>query len=171
MGYVDYMQRRIITKMVHRNMRGWGRPLSFSKQRCNLGSLFSGTGVVLAIIDISIFGMHGVLTKGNFIEVLLDIMALLTLFIGVGLLWNSIPVLWKAQNQSPKAVRGTVDAAICNVQDYVTYASGDYHFITVKHPDGQLRAYALEPSLHEKLCLAGKDVAFQVESGTEHVTL
>jgi uncharacterized protein with PQ loop repeat len=167
---VGYMQRRIISSFVSRNTRGWGRPLTFWRDRIRMGSYFGACAVAFFIINVILnHGVAGVWNAQNGTTVFLNI---LTIFAFAYFLWvfftYLIPML-RATSQPSQTITGTVQVAICNAREFVPIARDIYHFITVRLPNGTLRAFAIDPALHDQVCQAGKEVHLIVTPGIERV--
>ncbi len=168
--YADSMRRRIISSLVRRNIRGWGRPLDYTVQRLRLGSMFGITALVVAALDALLNGPQGALHGQGSTAFFLGLVFLLTFMFFVSVVWSYLPAYLKATHQPPERVSGRIDAAICNPQEIVPVARDPYHFITLRLPNGTLRPFAIDAALHEQVCHAGQQVTLDVIPGIERVT-
>lgn len=162
------IQRRVISQLIRRNTRGWGRPMAFTLQRLRLAGLFGVVAVVTAIINVAINGAAAALNWNTTLAAFLGIVFLFTAVFAVGLLYSSLPIYWKASGQ-PQIIKGTVDAVICDTETIAPFLHNAYHFITIRQADGKLKPFAIAAELHEQACQVGQQVTLMVQPGTEQV--
>jgi len=163
---MDAIQRRVLRQLVRRNVQGWGRPLPFTQQRLRLGGLLGGTGIAAALIWL-VAQSRG----SGFVAEAALLIGIILVFVAAGLFWSSLPALLRAQSQPVEHITGNVNAAICNAEEYIRTPPnmGTYHFITVRLADGKLRAFAIDPSLHDQACVKGKHITLTMVPGIEYV--
>jgi hypothetical protein len=163
---MNAMQRRVLRQLVRRNVQGWGRPIAFTQQRLRLGELLGGTGLVALVISL-VTQSHG----GNFVSQVALLIGVFLIVLTAGLLWSSLPAFLNARSHPAERITGVVNAAICDAGEHVPVPQnmGAYHFITVRLSDGKLRAFAIDPSLHDQACVKGKHITLTVVPGIEYV--
>jgi hypothetical protein len=158
----NMVQQRIIAQLVRRNVQGWGKPLAFTEQRLRLAGMIGLVGLASILLSL--------LTKQiSFLNVLFEFIAILALGFSAGTLWTVLPAFWQARNGAVQHITGTIDATICNVQERFRAARGDYHFITLRLPNNTLRPFAVDPTLHDELCVKGKRVTLTVIPGIDRI--
>jgi hypothetical protein len=169
---VSFARQRIISSFVRRNARGWGRPLAFWLDRLRLGGYFAAIAVALIIINsILNHGLAGVLAGHGGLTVFLNLLALLTFVFFLSSLFTYLVPILRATREASEHVSGTVQAAICDANETVPFVRSTYHFITVRLPNGTLRAFAIDPALHDAVCHVGQEVHLTVTPGIERVSV
>lgn len=167
---LSLMQRRIITSFTRRNMRGWGRPLAFWRDRLRLGAYFAAAAVVFLVINIILnHGIADVLAGKGGVTIFLNLAFLFTFCYFLASLFTYLVPVLRATHEPPQKVTGTVQSATCNAEEIVPFVRDTYHFITMKLTNGTLRAFAIEPTLHDQVCHVGQKVSLSVTPGIEHV--
>lgn len=163
------LQLRIIRSFVRRNVQGWGRPLAYTLQRLKLAGWFALGTLVLMVIDGAINGAQHALHPTNAGAVFLGFLILFTFALVLGSLWTYGFPYYKAVSQPQEQITGTISAVICNAQEMLNVPQEPFHFITLRQPNGQLRAFAIAPELHDQVCEVGKKVTLSFVPGTEQV--
>lgn len=162
---VDGQQRRVVNGLVRRNLQGWGRPLDFTVQRLRMGALFSGLGVVFFVLRQLV-----IQTGSAFLITVFSFLVLLSFAFGLSFLLTHVVPFLRARAQAATPISGKIEAVICDPQDYSLVARGDYHFITLRIPNGPLRAFAIEATQHDTICARrGERVTLDVIPGIERV--
>ena len=162
---VEGQQRRVVNSLVRRNLQGWGRPPDFTEQRLRLGTIFGGLGAVLLFVR-QVLGQ----THLTFLVSALTLLALLTLAFCLSTFFTHIVPFVRARTQPPTALIGTLEAVICDPQEYSSLARGDYYFITVRPASGRLQAFAVEAEKHADICTrGGQQVMLDIIPGIDYI--
>jgi hypothetical protein len=164
-----FRQRTIVRSFIRRNIQGWGRPLAYTLQRMRIGGLIGGVAVASVILD-NVLLRTGLVNGSSIVHVLLYFVTLFAIVFG-GSLIASVALSWfRATRQPVEHVTGTVEATVCNPREYLLTATDLYHFITLRLPNGRLRAFAIDASLHDLVCQRGSKLALTVVPGIEYVS-
>lgn len=158
-------QQRIIRSFARRNIQGWGRPLSFTVQKLRMGGLFGLAALAFALFDGLFTGVH----PTGFLGTFLNIVIILCMAMFLSALWTHGITYIRATQQPQEHITGTVNVAICDAKEAMPFARDLYHFITVRKDDGKLRAFAINPELHDQVCQAGQRITLTVIPGIDYV--
>ncbi len=162
------MQQRVIRVMIRRNLRGWGKPISYSLRRLRLAVPFGGIALACFALEAVIGGgMKQILQPSSPFATFLMILGFLALAMVGGTLWTYLPKVARARG-SRERVTGTVNAAICNPETVMRLPDMS-HFVTLRLDNGSLRPFAISPALHDQACRVGTRVTFTIAPGTEEV--
>ncbi len=164
----NHLQRRIINYFIRRNLQGWGKPLAFTIQRLRLGGSLLAVALVSLGLDLVLNGAQQALHLANALAVLLILVTALSFIVGTSFWVRALPQYLMARGRQPEEHQGTVNAIICDAEQRAAFTHD--HFITLREADGQLRAFAIDPALHDQICRVGKRVTLLVIPGIDFVT-
>lgn len=156
-------QRRVINRLITRNIQGWGRPLSYTKQQLTLGGILFGTAIVLLVIDLALNGGASTFHPRTPLATLLALIIFFATAGAVFFLSVALPRYYTATSQPNQQFTGVINAVIGDVVDR-------YTFVTLRGSDGRLRAFALATALGDADEWHGKRVTLTVTPGIDEVT-
>jgi uncharacterized protein (DUF58 family) len=163
------MQQRIIRTLIKRNVQGWGRPLAYTEKRLRTGALFGIGALIVAALNSLINGPRQIVQPATGSASALFFVMVALLVLCASFLWTYLLPYLRATRQPHEEVSGTVDVAICNAQDILPVRQEVYHFITLRKADGTLRAFAIDPAQHQRVCQVGQRLTVTLIPGIEQV--
>ena len=160
-------QRRVVNMLVRRNLQGWGKPMRYTMRRIQFGGGLLGVGIVIALLLAVLAGPQRLLHPAGGSVGFAWFVMVLSILGGSGFWYNTVPNWFIARTRPVQTFQGVVKAAICDVHETQSFVTD--HFITVRFPDGQLRAFAIPPDRHDRACHPGQTITLSVIPGIDYV--